>query len=105
MAIRGDFLEKTEEQLNSFADSGRDCYDATTSFRRSCVDKGFYLTHIYPIYYQGWEGDQWGAIGTKDGKKFRLETNHGGLRPEELKEGFPLVQEIKTLVFGMGEED
>lgn len=108
MQIRGDFLERTEEQLNSFVEADDsvhywESYDGTESFRRQCIGKGFHLTHIYPMYYQGWECDQWGAIGTKDGKRFRLETNHGSLHTEELKEGFPLVRTIKTLFFG--EED
>lgn len=102
--IRGEFLDKTEEQLNSFSDSCDDEYDGTEYFRKKCVKAGFYLKQVYPVYHQGWELDEWGAIATKDGKTYRLETDHGSLVYEEIKEGFPIVNAIKTLFFGDVEE-
>ena len=109
MAIRGEFLDKTEDQLNSFRDQEDpnwiDNYDPSESFRRQCVKEGFHLVHLYPVYHQGWECDEWGAIGTKDGKRFRLETNHGSLYPQEVEPVFPILKTIKTLFFGDDDAD
>lgn len=52
-------------------------YDPSASFRDEFLTMGFKLLRLYPMYYQGWECDQWGAIGEKDGKLYRLETSHG----------------------------
>lgn len=106
--IRGEFVNVSLEELNRVAEFegnrdkvkkeyngdippyfmfvSRNAYlssDLTADgFKRTCLDRGYKLIHIYPIYYQGWEMDQWGAIGLKDGKRFRLETNHGQLEVE-----------------------
>jgi hypothetical protein len=102
MPVRGDFLDKTEEELNAFPvqDVLEGEYDCTEYFRAKCVEAGFRITHIYPVFHQGWECDEWGAIGTKDGKRFRLETSHGGLNPVILEEGLPVLKTIKALFFG-----
>lgn len=108
--IRGKYLDKTEKELNSFTDpkelarwmeTGKGSFpnEETEYFRRECIEEGFCLTHIYPIYYQGWELDKWGAIGTKDGKTYRLETGHGSLKSKEIN-SLPSLEEMQVLVFG-----
>lgn len=42
---------------------------------------GFEVTHVYPCFYQKWEMDAWGALGTQEAKMYRLETTHGRLVP------------------------
>lgn len=53
-------------------------------FRQTCIEEGFKILSLYPIYHQGWECDYWGALGEKNGKTYLLETNHGGLTPYEI---------------------
>lgn len=48
-------------------------------FRRQVVRENFKLLSLYCVYHIGWEMDNWGAIAEKDGKYFRLETDHGRL--------------------------
>jgi hypothetical protein len=54
-------------------------------FRRDCIEAGYRLTRLYPVYHQGWEMDEWAAEGTKDGKKWHITTNHGKLQVERKK--------------------
>ena len=77
--IRGAFIPFTGDQLNYLTS-----HTGTLHFRKKCIGDGFVLIHVYPIYHQGWEMDEWGAIGQKDGKLYILETNHGSLRTEEI---------------------
>lgn len=73
-------------------------------FRKQCVEAGFRLKSLYPCYYQGWECDEWGGTGTKDGKHYCLETSHGGLNPVEIE--FSKIEKVvmKVLKFiGVGE--
>jgi hypothetical protein len=79
--IRGDCINATKEELNSLV-VAEDDYDPTIRFRTKCIKEGFKLRKLYPIYWQGWELDEWGAIGTRDGKEYRLETNHNSLVSE-----------------------
>lgn len=93
--IRGDFVSGlSERELNSFVELqkefdqvlfdkymdyiGTPLYESE-GIRRQGIEAGFKIVHIYPIYHQGWEMDDWGAIGEKDGKRYVLETSHGGL--------------------------
>jgi hypothetical protein len=85
--IRGDYVEVTPEVLNDHTkelEIPGDYMLYTTYFRRDCIKAGFTLLKLYPIYYQGWEMDFWGAIGEKDNKQYRLETDHGRLQVTEL---------------------
>lgn len=94
--MRGECYHLTEEELNTIAKYKYDSDDymnyigtplySSEYFRKQCIEAGFHLTDLYPVYHQGWEMDEWGAFGTKDGKKYQIETSHGGLRPEEIKE-------------------
>jgi len=118
--IRGDFLNKTEAQLNKmppkismkmseadwevFDKYMENEYDGSDGFRSQCIDAGYYLLKLYPVYHQGWEMDEWGAIGEKDGVQYRLETNHGSLVPTELKKISWSLKSIKLLFFGDDDE-
>jgi hypothetical protein len=133
--IRGEFLDFTEKQLNTIKiaketieqakkwersieirpyhhvvsiDELMDEYgvlDSSSHFREQCLGEGFKLLNLYPCYHQGWECDEWGAIGERDSKKYVLETSHGSLQtPKELEEGWkPVFKMIKTL-FVRGDE-
>lgn len=85
--IRGDFLTLSKEQLND-PEATDDYGPLTVSrlFRKKCADKGYSLLYMYPIYYQGWEMDEWGAVGMLDGDTYLLETDHGSLNatPKDL---------------------
>lgn len=70
-----------EESFQKWMDADP-ALESSWCFRRDCIKAGFYLKELYPVYHQGWELDEWGAIGTKDGKEYCLETNHGSLVPE-----------------------
>lgn len=71
--------------------------ECSSNFREQCLFKGFELLNLYPCYHQGWELDQWGAIGKKDGKKYVLETDHGSLQPVELQENWkPFFKMVKS---------
>ncbi len=111
--IRGEFLKFSVKQLQSevpkYDFSSKKSiakYDrypkdllASESFREKCMEAGFIIQKLYPVYFQGWECDCWGAIGTKDGKEYVLETNHGGLIPlplKSVKESTMKVLIIKT---------
>ena len=73
-----------------------DGLDNSLDFRELCIKSGYKLKIVYPIYYQGWELDEWGAIGAKDGKTFRLETNHGRLIPVQVS-SYSLIRWFKDL--------
>lgn len=90
--IRGEFIPYTVEELNDIS-----LKTDTLRFRIKCVNAGFTIEQVYPIYYQGWEMDEWGAIGRKDGKIYVLETDHGSLMPEEIRNYS--FQSIPILVF------
>lgn len=117
MSITGRFLDIDKKDLNSIREfSDKTFSDAASAewteymdyvgtplygsehFRKQAIEAGYSLEYLYPVYHQGWELDEWGAVGTKDGKRFRLETNHGSLTVED----FPsLFQAIKNrLGFG-----
>ncbi len=99
---RGDVLSIKEKDLNtilsfdhigpnSSEEEWDEYYDYVDTdlfrsrfFRIKCMQAGFRLVELYPVYHQGCELDEWGAIGTKDGKTYFLETNHGGLYPVEM---------------------
>jgi len=56
------------------------------SLRSQAIEAGYRIKSLYPCYYQGWEMDEWGATGEKDGKLYVLETSHGGLcTPHEIE--------------------
>src|SRR5271166_5669505 len=97
--IRGDFKDYTKKQINCAKGSKSEYTDLEKSlhFRVKCMDAGFTLTGLYPCYHQGWEMDYWGAMGVKDGKRYRLETNHGALQVTEVGLPLPDVKLIKTL--------
>jgi hypothetical protein len=86
--IRGEFLKFTVKQLNTLEDSYSDLTDLASShnFRSKAIRNGYELIELYPIYYQEWEMDSYGAIA-KDvvsGDKYVLETGHGSLSPRRL---------------------
>lgn len=88
--IKGNNLELTPEELNTFRErdimsNGYMNYVGTPlyhseHFRKQCVSAGFYVTELYPIYHQGWEMDEWGGVGIKDGNRHELTTDHGSLQ-------------------------
>jgi hypothetical protein len=102
--IRGESLNISEEDLNTIFiwneeavynkvelesyhkvvdfDTYTDKYDGSSYFRSQCLNEGYYLKALYPVYHQGWEMDEWAATGTKDGKTYDLTTNHGYLKAE-----------------------
>lgn len=88
--IRGDYIDLTQDELNHILDySELEVTDKNMTlmwsdyFRGLCIKEGFELAYLYPCYHQGWE-DEWGAIGTREGMNYRLETNHGRLEVSEL---------------------
>ena len=77
------FLEQYAEEFYAASEKDSEWSDSPLSksinFRKQCVEAGFRIQSLYPIYYQGWEMDNWGAIGTKGSKHYILETSHGNL--------------------------
>ena len=54
--------------------------------REQAIEAGYRIKSLYPCYHQGWEMDEWGATGMKDGKYYVLETSHGSLcTPREIE--------------------
>ena len=86
MMIRGSLIRLDPELYKSYDKEIKDMIDASIHFRANCEHEGFILSSLYPIYYQGWEMDEWGAIGNKDGEEYLLETNHGYLTSIKLSE-------------------
>lgn len=88
--IRGRYLKISEQALNSIKSyseySGEDQeahmnLGCSRLFRDKCVKAGYRLKKLYPIYYQGWDLDEWGALAVKNGQTYILETDHGSLTP------------------------
>lgn len=68
--------------------------------RAQAIEAGYRIKSLYPCYHQGWEMDEWGATGTKDGKYYVLETSHGGLcTPHEIEPSMIEKAVINTLKF------
>lgn len=63
-----------------------DNYNRFKEFLNKVLDKEEYneVLAIYPVYYMGWEMDNWGAIVKKEnGDVVQVETNHGALLEHE----------------------
>lgn len=87
--IFGDKLNISKYTLNAFEDNmGIPNLHATKHFRNKCIKAGYYILEVFPVYYQGWELDEWGAIAIKDGRRYTLTTDHGRLVAEEAKKNF-----------------
>lgn len=101
------WLEENKEAFDEAQkkDSDNMRLRSSLSFRRDCLEKGFVLEKMYALYYQGWECDEWGAIGTKDGKTYVLETNHGSLYPREIDPMLIKVVSIATLELPQSETE
>lgn len=114
--VIGNILDISEEELNTsfgpvgldkdsdaYLDEymekyvGTDLY-SSDSFRKQCVEAGYRIKGLYPIYYQGWEMDEWGAIAIKEGKRYNLGTNHGSLTAEEIPSILDAVRKILDLI-------
>ncbi len=59
-----------------------DGYDPSASFRFLLLVDGFTIKKLIACYYQGWECDQWGALVTKDGNRYKAVSSHGGITYE-----------------------
>lgn len=116
--MRGDIINGISEQdLNTIFDAPKKSsteaewdkymeYVGTALYgsedlRKQAISAGYKILDIYPIYHlyhQGWEMDEWGAIGEKDGKKWVLETSHGSLQiPQE-----PMPGMVRTIMNVLG---
>lgn len=89
--IRGEYLDVESKLLNDIKEVDIDfeienekdsILYYSQNFRRKCINDGFELINIYQIFHFQWEMDEWGAIGIKNGKRYRLETSHGQLIPK-----------------------
>jgi hypothetical protein len=74
----------TEEQLNCTDEGSPRDYDRSLRFRQLVIAEGFRIQKLIAVYYQGWEMDQWAAFATKDGKHYKVGTNHGSLEVREV---------------------
>ena len=66
-----------------------------TRLEEKLKDKGFKVMHLFPVYYQGWEMDEWAAVVEKDGIVNLAVTNHGSL---QLLHGTEARSHINTLL-------
>lgn len=92
MVIRGEFIDISEDELNN-----KQKIDRSFKFRKRCMDLGYHILHLYPIYYQGWDMDEWGVIGEKDNQIYCLETDHNMLLEIPIK-SFS-YEPMKVLIF------
>lgn len=73
-----------------------DKYHNSNDFREKLLRKGYKILTLYDCYHQGWEGDEWGAIVEKEGKKYWVETNHGAFEFIEQKN---IILDIVSSIF------
>lgn len=96
------WAKENDAKLRVAIDKDADWYNSplygSQGLRAQCIEAGYKVIDIYPCYHQGWEMDEWGAIGEKDGQKWQLETSHGGLIiPTE-----PIKGIVKTVMNMLG---
>ena len=91
--ITGDRIEISKEELAVLKVSDH----PGMHFIKKCMAAGYTPTGLYPVYYQGWELDEWAASATKDGKKYWLTTNHNALEAEEMP-SFSIKRFIGTIL-------
>ena len=81
---RQKILANIDGKIKTVPEEHISAYDPTESFRLELLEQGFKITALFQCYYSGWECDQWAAEGEKDGKKYKITTNHGGYEFKEL---------------------
>lgn len=75
----------SKEELNDIEENPRK-YDPTLRFRTKVVQDGYEIYMLIAVFYHGWEGDQWAALATKDGVRYRASTDHGSVYYEPWKD-------------------
>lgn len=90
---------KNQEEFDKYYEYVGSPLYGSEYLRKAILELGEYkILSIYPCYYQGWEMDEWGAIAEKDGKKYAMETSHGGLQAPVEIEDFSLIRSVMKIL-------
>lgn len=75
-------LNISEDDLNTLLteqeEDNLESYDSSERYRKQIISQGYRIHKMIAVYYQGWECDFWSFIVSKDGKKYKAESSHGG---------------------------
>jgi len=72
-------------------------HDPSMYFKNLCKEAGYNVLKVMPVYYQGWDMDEWAAEAEKDGKLYLLTTNMGKLEEKP----FPDKEDLEDEIIGI----